>query len=79
MIRISCATKKRLIITTADIPSTKSGICAYNAFDLLEQVDIDELKQSEVLLPEKRNQLVRILENLKEDDNPVIMVATLKH
>ena len=57
----------------------RQWLCAYNAFDLLEQVDIDELKQSEVLLPEKRDRLIKILENLKEDDNPVIMVATLKY
>ena len=54
-------------------------LCAYNSFDLLEQVDIEELKRSEILLLEKRDQLVKILENLKENDNPVIMVATLKY
>ena len=43
-----------------------------------QQIDIDELKVTEVLMPEEKAQLIRILENLKEDDNPVIMIATLK-
>ena len=55
----------------------RKWICAYNASDLLE-IDIEKLKKTDVLFPEKRNQLVKILENLKDDDNPVIMVATLK-
>lgn len=55
-----------------------SWIAKYEAADLLEQIDIDELKVTEVLMPEKKAQLIRILENLKEDDNPVIMIATLK-
>lgn len=53
-------------------------IAKYEVADLLEQIDIDELKATEVLMPEKKAQLIRILENLKEDDNPVIMIATLK-
>lgn len=55
-----------------------SWIAKYEAADLLEQIDIDELKATKVLMPEKKAQLIRILENLKEDDNPVIMIATLK-
>ena len=55
-----------------------SWIAKYEATDLLEQIDIDELKVTEVLMPEEKAQLIRILENLKEDDNPVIMIATLK-
>lgn len=57
----------------------RQWLCAYNSFDLLEQIDIEKLKQTKVLLPEKRDQLVKILENLKDDDNPVVMVATLKY
>lgn len=56
----------------------RQWICAYNAADLVEQIDIEALKTTEVLLPEKRDQLVRILQNLKDDDNPVVLVATLK-
>lgn len=55
-----------------------SWIAKYEAADLLEQIDMDELKATEVLMPEKKEQLIRILENLKEDDNPVIMIVTLK-
>ena len=63
---------KRLISLPFYPTSTtdQQWLCAYNSFDLLEQVDIEELK---------RDQLVKILENLKENDNPVIMVATLKY
>ena len=53
-------------------------IAVYEASDLLEQIDVEELKSTEVLMPEKKEQLIRVLENLKEDDNPVVMVATLK-
>lgn len=37
-----------------------------------------KIEKEKVLYPEKRDQLVKILENLKEDDNSVIMVANLK-
>lgn len=57
----------------------KTWIAKYEAADLLEQINMEELKATEVLMPEKKAQLIRILENLKEDDNPVIMIATLKH
>lgn len=56
----------------------KQWIAIYTAEELLEQVDIEKLKKEKVLYPEKRDQLVKILENLKEDDNSVIMVANLK-
>ena len=56
----------------------KQWIAAFDAPDLLEKIDIEQLKKSDVLLPEKRDQLVRILENLNEDDDPVIMIVTLK-
>ena len=46
--------------------------------NLLGQIDIDELKVTEVLMPEKKAQLIRILENLKEYDNPVIYDSNLK-
>lgn len=56
----------------------KQWIEVYDAPDLLEKIDLNQLKNSKVLFPEKRDQLVRILENLKEDDNPVVMIVTLK-
>ena len=55
-----------------------SWIAKYEATDLLGQIDIDELKVTEVLMPEKKAQLIRILENLKEYDNPVIYDSNLK-
>ena len=72
---------KRLISLPFYPTSTtdRQWLYAYNSFDLLEQVDIEELKRSEILLLEKRDQLIKILENLKENDNPVIMVTTLKY
>ena len=56
----------------------KQWIAIYDAADLLEKIDLEELKVTEVLMPDKKEQLIRILENLKEDDNPVVMIATLK-
>lgn len=56
----------------------RQWIALYDAADLMEKVDIDVLQKTKVLLPEKREQLVRVLKNLKEDDNPVVMVVTLK-
>ena len=56
----------------------KRWIAQFDAADLLEKVDLNELKNSDYLLPSKRDKLVKIIENLKEDDNPVLMIATLK-
>lgn len=41
-----------------------SWIAKYEATDLLEQIDIDELKVTEVLMPEEKAQLIRILEKM---------------
>lgn len=56
----------------------KQWIAQYDAVDLLENVDLNELKNNDYLLPSKRDKLVKIIENLKEDDNPVLMIVTLK-
>ena len=56
----------------------KQWMAIYDAADLLEKIDLKELKATEVLMPDKKEQLIQILENLKEDDNPVVMIATLK-
>lgn len=61
-----------------DYQNKDHWIMPYSAEDLLNEIDLEELKNSKVLLPEKRDQLVRIVENLKEDDNPVLVVAKLK-
>lgn len=61
-----------------DYQNEDHWIMPYSAEDLLNEIDLEELRNSKVLLPEKRDQLVRIIENLKEDDNPVLIVAKLK-
>lgn len=61
-----------------DYQNEDCWIMAYSAEDLLNEIDLNELKNSKVFLPEKRDLLVRIIENLKEDDNPVLIVAKLK-
>lgn len=53
-------------------------IGVYEATDLLEQIDVDNLKNMKVKFPEKRDRLVEILETIKDDDNPVIMIVNLK-
>lgn len=52
-------------------------IGVYYAEDLLS-IDIDLLKKEKVLCPIQRDKLVDIIENVTEDSNPVIIVATLK-
>lgn len=61
-----------------DYQNEDHWIMPYSAEDLLNEIDLEELRNSKVLLPEKRDQLIRIIENLKEDDNPVLIVAKLK-
>lgn len=46
--------------------------------DDLLKIDIEKLKSETVLFPDKRDKLVKVLENLKEDDHPLLMIATLK-
>ena len=52
-------------------------IGVYYAEDLLN-LDLDALKNEKVLCPSQRDKLVQIIENMTEDSNPVIVVATLK-
>lgn len=52
-------------------------IGVYYAEDLLN-LDLEALKNEKVLCPDQRDQLVNIIENVTEDSNPVIVVATLK-
>lgn len=58
--------------------NNKQWISVFEASDLLEQINLDMLKKENVVFPEKRDELVRIVTKLKEDDNPVIMIITLK-
>lgn len=45
---------------------------------LLSEIDINELEKKEVKLPHRKQQLIKVLKNLKEDDNPVLMIVKLK-
>lgn len=45
---------------------------------LLSEIDINELEKKEVKLPHRKQQLINVLKNLKEDDNPVLMIVKLK-
>ena len=45
---------------------------------LLTEIDIKELEKKEVKLPHRKQQLINVLKNLKEDDNPVLMIVKLK-
>jgi len=61
-----------------DYQDEKRWIAKYSASDLIEKIDIEKLKNTEVLFPDKRDKLVRIIQNLKEDDNPVLIISTIK-
>lgn len=46
--------------------------------DELRKIDMEKLKKQSVLCVSQKEKLIKILESLKEDDNPVLMIATLK-
>jgi hypothetical protein len=56
---------------------TKHWIDIRQPEELLE-IDLEKLKKTDVILPGVRDKLIRMIENLKEDDNPVLIIATLK-
>ncbi len=55
----------------------KSWVAIYGPDELLE-VDLDALKSRQVKDPAKRDQLVRVIENVKDDDNPVLMIVAIR-
>jgi len=55
----------------------KHWISAYPAYKLMS-LNMDSLKQVEVKLPAARDQLVNLIENMKEADGPVLMITHLK-
>lgn len=61
-----------------DHHNAKEWIGVYNPEDLLENIDTNELEETDVVLPEKRNRLVEVIKKLKEDDNPVLMIVKLR-
>lgn len=52
-------------------------ITMLDAEDLLE-IDLNELEQDNLIFPNERDQLIQVLKRMKLDDNPIIMIATLK-
>jgi hypothetical protein len=57
---------------------SKHWIDIFYPEELLKNIDLEALKNVEVKFPHKRDQFVYMMENLKEDDNPVLMIVTLK-
>ena len=41
-------------------------------------IDIDQIKSSTVIDESKKKELIRVLENVTEDSNPILLIATLK-
>lgn len=41
-------------------------------------IDIDQIKSSTVIEESKKKELIRVLESVTEDSNPILMIATLK-
>ena len=41
-------------------------------------LDLNELEQDNLIFPNERDQLIQVLKRMKLDDNPIIMIATLK-
>lgn len=57
-----------------------SEYCWIDRIDIkdLQKNDIEILKSQTVRFPDKRDKLVEILENMNEDDNPLLLIAFLK-
>ncbi|EXZ21617.1 hypothetical protein M086_4667, partial [Bacteroides fragilis str. S13 L11] len=41
-------------------------------------IDIDQIKSSTVIDESKKKELIQVLENVTEDSNPILLIATLK-
>ena len=41
-------------------------------------IDIDQIKSTTVIDESKKKELIRVLESVTEDSNPILMIATLK-
>lgn len=50
----------------------------YSPDDLIKHINVDNLKKEKVLMPEKKNEMLNLLFSLKNDDNPIVMIVTLK-
>lgn len=61
-----------------DYQDGKCWIALYEASELLEKLNINDLRKEDVIYPQKRDSLINIVQKLKEDDNPVLMIVHLK-
>ena len=65
-----------LIILSSDNGPVVDDGYADQAEELLDSMD--EIKASNVLMPDKKEKLLSVLFTLKKDDNPVLLVVKLK-
>lgn len=56
----------------------KYWVSAVNPSDLLEKIDVESLKQESVKDEKAKQQLLHVLGSVTEEDNPVLIIATLK-
>ncbi|MFK2757336.1 6-bladed beta-propeller [Bacteroides fragilis] len=58
--------------------SGKYWIDVLDSSDNENWIDIDQLKSSTVIDESKKKELIQVLENVTEDSNPILLIATLK-
>ncbi|WP_455592706.1 6-bladed beta-propeller [Bacteroides sp.] len=56
----------------------KYWVSAVVPSDLLEKIDVEALKKESVKDEKAKQQLLHVLDNVTEEDNPVLVIATLK-
>lgn len=64
---------------TVDYKSSgKHWVSAVNPSDLLEKIDVEALKKESVKDEKAKQRLLEVLNKVTEEDNPVLIIATLK-
>ncbi|MZI57714.1 6-bladed beta-propeller [Enterococcus durans] len=58
--------------------SGKYWIDVLDSSDNENWIDIDQIKSSTVIDESKKKELIQVLENVTEDSNPILLIATLK-
>ena len=58
--------------------SGKYWIDVLDSSDNGDWIDIDQIKSSTVIDESKKKELIQVLENVTEDSNPILLIATLK-
>ena len=58
--------------------SGKYWIDVLDSSDSENWIDIDQIKSSTVIDESKKKELIQVLENVTEDSNPILLIATLK-